>query len=132
MSVPAHEDWFSTSIRRNRKSYILANILLFGIVAIVVLFLWLVGARRTNAGVMIFLAFGIPAVICAYFLTAQRVRDLNLSGWLALLWIPVGIADNYIGGAASLAFWIVLAAVPGTAGPNRYGSDPLGERGAAA
>jgi uncharacterized membrane protein YhaH (DUF805 family) len=36
------------------------------------------------------------------------------------------MADGYLNGAASLAAWIVLCAVPGTQGPNRYGPDPLG------
>ena len=48
--------------------------------------------------------------------TARRFHDQDLTGWLALLYlIPV------IG-------WLIVfifMAMPGTAGPNRYGDDPL-------
>jgi uncharacterized membrane protein YhaH (DUF805 family) len=69
--------------------------------------------------------FIVPYIICGYLLTAQRLRDMNLTGWLALLWIPIGIADSYVGGAASVASYIVLCVTPGTQGENRYGPDPL-------
>lgn len=92
--------------------------------ALVLITLWFFGARGRQ-WVTIFLLFFIPYVICTYSLTAQRLRDINQTGWLALLWIPVGTADNYVGGAASLAFIIALCSIPGTEGPNRYGSDPL-------
>ncbi len=82
-------------------------------------------APSQQTGTTIFLLFFIPYLICAYTLSAQRLRDMNLSGWLALLWIPVGVADEQFGGAASLAFLIVLCAIPGTSGVNRYGPDPL-------
>lgn len=127
MSVSAVEHWFSPVIRRNRKSYIWATIFLTAIMASVVLFLWFTSLVSTNAGALIFLAFFIPYFICGYFLTAQRLRDIGISGWLALLWIPVGIADSHLEGAAALSFYIVLAALPGTKGENRYGPDPLSE-----
>ena len=52
---------------------------------------------------------------------------MGISGWLTLLWIPIGLADTKLNGAASLAAWIVLIFVPGTKGPNNYGQDPLKE-----
>lgn len=125
MSVPFAEDWFSFSIRRNRKSYILASLLLIAIMIVVILAMRFFDAHGRSA-YLVFGLFFIPYVICTYSLTAQRLRDMNLSGWLALLWIPVEIADSHLGGAASLAFLIVLCAIPGTRGPNRYGPDPLG------
>lgn len=124
MSVPATADWFSFSIRRNRRSFILASIMLWVIIFGVMLFLRLV---KTTTGweTLVLAAFYLPAMICSWSLTSQRLRDLNVTGWLALLWIPVNIADTYLGGAAALAFVIVLVAIPGTTGPNRYGPDPL-------
>lgn len=124
-SYPALEDWFSTSIRMNRKSFMLAAAALF--VVMLVLFLivsWFEPSDR--AALFVFAPFVIAYLICSYTLTAQRLRDIGLTGWLALLWIPVNMADTYLQGAASLAAWIVLCAVPGTKGPNRYGSDPVG------
>jgi uncharacterized membrane protein YhaH (DUF805 family) len=69
--------------------------------------------------------FGVPAAISSYLLTAQRLRDLNLSGWFALLWIPLNMLDGSLARALSVAALIVLCAIPGTAGPNKYGDDCL-------
>ena|SRR5680860_673916 len=123
-SYPAFEDWFSSSIRRNRKSFVLATVALFAVmVAVVAVIAWF-SKTKTGFGLMV-LPFGIAYFVCSYLLTAQRIRDMGLTGWLTLLWIPVNMADAYLHGAASLAAWIVLCTVPGTDGPNRYGSDPL-------
>lgn len=75
--------------------------------------------------VLILLVFSIPYIVCQYTLTAQRLRDMNATGWLALLWAPANMADSYLNGAASFAFWIILCVIPGTEGENRYGQDPL-------
>jgi len=124
-SYPALEDWFSTEIRRNRKSFMLATLALTAvIVAVIAVVAWFSQSHRGFALGLI--PFGIAYIVCTYMLTAQRIRDMGLTGWLALLWIPVGMADSYLQGAASLAAWIVLCSVPGTQGANRYGPDPLG------
>lgn len=81
------------------------------VLIVVGLALWFFDARG-NRGELIFFLFFIPYVLCGYFLTAQRLRDMNLTGWLALLWIPVGIADKFIGGAASLAFSLFFTQFP--------------------
>jgi uncharacterized membrane protein YhaH (DUF805 family) len=125
MSLPATGFWFSPVVRRNRKSFMFATVLLTGVLVAVGFGFWYFDAARSN-NEWILILFFIPYVLCGYFLTAQRLRDMSFTGWLALLWVPVGIADKYIGGAASLAFYIVLCAVPGTKGDNRYGPDPLG------
>lgn len=125
-SYPALEDWFSTSIRRNRKSFMLATLALWAVILVVVLVIgWFKPSPK--AFTLVILPFGIAYFVCSYMLTAQRLRDMGLTGWLALLWIPVNMADTYLAGAATLAATIVLCAVPGTRGPNRYGPDPLGE-----
>lgn len=124
MSFPATEGWFSLSVRRNRKSYIIASVLLTAIFLAVLAGLWFFNAGG-RGGLIVFWLFFVPYFICGYSLTAQRLRDFGMTGWLALLWVPIGIADRYIGGAASLAFFLVLCAVPGTQGDNRYGPDPL-------
>ncbi len=125
MSLPASEFWFSPVARRNRKSFILASLLLTGVLFAVGFGIWFFDATG-NHNDLILITFFIPYVLCQFFLTAQRFRDMNLTGWLALLWVPVGIADKYVGGAASIAFLIILCAVPGTKGTNQYGADPLG------
>ncbi len=124
MSYPVLDDWFSVAIRRNRKSFIFATVMLIVVVATIFLVVLFFKPSAT-ASLLLLTVFGIPFMICQYLLTAQRLRDLNLTGWLYLLWIPFNMIDNYLNGAASLTFWIILCAVPGTHGSNRYGGDPL-------
>jgi uncharacterized membrane protein YhaH (DUF805 family) len=127
--VVAWDEWFSWTIRRNRQSFFFATVLLACVIVAAVLVIRFFSPTRN--GLAIFqLAFAMPAAIASYFLTAQRLRDMNVTGWLALLWIPAGLADLFLYGAASLAFWLILLAVPGTKGPNRYGPDPLGDSAA--
>jgi uncharacterized membrane protein YhaH (DUF805 family) len=125
MSRPAFEDWFSLSARRNRKSYILALLALYGILAAVVLILWYFGPSL-RVWYLIMTIFLIPSAIVTYTLSGQRLRDFGVTGWLALLWLPIGMIPDPWGGATALAASIVLLTVPGTRGPNRYGPDPLG------
>lgn len=124
MAVGPTEEWFSLSIRRNRKSFMLAWLLVIVIIVSVTGVL-LYFQSTSGAGKLIFALFNLPAIVCGYTLTAQRLRDFGVTGWMALLWIPVGIADNYLGGAATAAFSLALCAIPGTIGENRYGADPL-------
>ncbi len=127
MTVPFHEHWFSLSIRRNRKSFVLANISLAGIIIVVGAILVLFNARPHNIQ-LILIIFAVPYVICSFTLSSQRLRDIGVSGWLSLLWIPIGMADAKLNGAATLTAWIVLIFVPGTKGPNNYGEDPKQEK----
>jgi Predicted membrane protein len=52
----------------------------------------------------------------------KRLHDMNQSGWLALLvflgWIPS------IGWVFTLSIFLILIAVDGTVGENKYGEDP--------
>lgn len=124
MSLPATEQWFSLSARRNRKSFILAWMTLVLVLVAVVAALWFFDAPY-RATMTIFWLFFIPYFVCGYLLTAQRLRDIGITGWLALLWIAIGFLSNELRGVATLVFVLVLCAVPGTQGPNRYGADPL-------
>lgn len=124
MSLPATEFWFSTSIRRNRKSFMFAVMMLWLVMALVVggLVFFDAGLR---AGKFVFYLFYVPFVVANYFLTAQRLRDFGATGWLALLWIPIALLPQPFSIVTYLTFLIVLCAVPGTVGDNRYGVDPL-------
>ena len=124
MSVPAAEFWFSTVIRRNRKSFLLANLLLIGIIfAVMSALLFFTATPRAASAIMIL--FYIPFVIVQYFLTAQRLRDLNISGWFALFWLIIPLAPNNIQSFLALSFLLLLCFIPGTNGDNRYGIDPI-------
>lgn len=124
MSVPSSEFWFSTKIRRNRKSFFLANVLLLLIMALVTaaLTFFEVGARP---GQIIYFLFFTPFLIAQYFLSAQRLRDFGVTGWLAFLWVPIAIFPQPFSGPVSIVFLLVLISVPGSEGDNRYGPDPL-------
>jgi uncharacterized membrane protein YhaH (DUF805 family) len=124
MSYPVLEDWFSISIRRNRKSFILATLML-AVVALFVVAILALFSPKPRAFFFIVLPIALAYFLCSFLLTGQRFRDMGLTGWLALLWLPANIADAFLQGAASLALWIVLCTVPGTKGDNRYGPDPL-------
>lgn len=128
MSHPAFEDWFSTTIRRNRKSYILSFISLYGVLILVIFALWFF-SPRIEIWYAIMAVFFMPAVIMTYTLSGQRLRDFNVTGWLTLLWLPIGMLPDPWGGIVAMAVHIVLLAIPGTRGPNRYGPDPLSEVG---
>lgn len=74
---------------------------------------------------------GVSAVILAAYiwvhllLIAQRLRDIGLSGWFASLWLVVLFLTLWMPGWAQSvtahACILLLALVPGTKGPNRYG-----------
>ena len=126
MSLPSSERWFSLTIRRNRKSYIFANLILIAIMIAVIAVLYAFESS-TRAREAIFFIFFAPYIVAQYFLTAQRLRDFGVTGWLALLWIAIAALPEEFSAAASAAFLLVLCTVPGTAGANRYGPDPLQE-----
>ncbi|MDB9857911.1 hypothetical protein OAC63_05970, partial [Amylibacter sp.] len=84
MSLPASEYWFSTTVRRNRLSFMIANVILVVIAVIVVGALYFFEANSRVAGIVV-LIFYVPYFIAQYFLSAQRFRDLGLTGWCALL-----------------------------------------------
>ena len=123
MSLPPSEHWFSSSIRRNRKSFIYANILLIFFMVFVVTLLYFFDASQ-RAGDLIFFIFYLPFVIVQYFLTAQRLRDFGVSGWFSLLWLAIPFAPEETRLFLPLGFLFVLCSIPGTKGNNRFGEDP--------
>ena len=96
-----------------------------------VLLLWLVGFILLIAGTWSALAVGV-----------KRLHDRDKSGWWILLfWLGPGILGSWqtatpdLGGgfilslaALAILIWafVELGCLPGTAGPNQYGPDPLG------
>jgi uncharacterized membrane protein YhaH (DUF805 family) len=119
-----YEDWFSLSIRRERKSFIYASLILLLLLFFIFFGIeWLdVSRKAKNLFLMVYFLLGL---ICSYTLTAQRLRDINLTGWLALLWIPISFADESLRFTLTSAFALALWVVPGTKGDNAYGPSPL-------
>ena len=129
MSLPATDYWFSLSIRRNRKSFLIATVSLWAVAIAVVLAL-IFFSVPDRAALFLGFIFGVPWVFVYWNLSAQRLRDFNVTGWLVLLWIPINLLQGgyaELSAILSLAFWIILLFVPGTKGENRYGADPLEE-----
>lgn len=124
MSAPVLDDWFSFAIRRNRKSFMLSTLALFATFAIAYS-IWLTFAETDGGKAIGLMVFGVPTGLCSYLLVAQRLRDFGVSGWFALLWIPVNALEDPVRGALTAAALLVLCGIPGTVGPNKYGQDPL-------
>lgn len=64
------------------------------------------------------LATVIPSISVAW----RRFHDLNLPGWLYLLFAPAGAVPT-VGTIVSIIFF-VLTSLKGTDGKNKYGDDP--------
>lgn len=68
---------------------------------------------------LFYLAILIPSIA----VTVRRLHDRDMSGWWYLGFIVASIIP-FVGFIASIAFIVVLA-LPGTDGPNRFGPDPM-------
>jgi uncharacterized membrane protein YhaH (DUF805 family) len=119
MSKPVTDGLFSFSGRRNRKSYILASLLLF----LVLLVLWgvaaaIAGANDNASALIIAGILSIPGAVAGWALGSQRCRDFGWTGWAVLITVI-----PYVG----WIFAITIMFIPGTQGPNRYGPDLLAQ-----
>ena len=122
---PVFEDLFTFSGRRNRKSYILLQLLYILIQIVFLITISIIGI--VGFVVVLFAAF------CSFIVTAQRLRDIGLPGKLCLLFLIPSLIDLFLFGTTfalisiTVGFtgWIVLMSIPGTVGENKYGPDPL-------
>lgn len=74
------------------------------------------------AGLGLYGIFALAIVIPSIAVTVRRLHDRDMSGWWYLGFIVGGMIP-LIGFIISIAF-IVIMALPGTDGPNRFGPDP--------
>ena len=72
--------------------------------------------------------YGLAIIIPSVAVTVRRLHDRDMSGWWYLGFIVLG-AIPFVGWIANIAFLVILC-LPGTAGPNRFGEDPLDPTGA--
>lgn len=75
---------------------------------------WLGGA----IALIFFLVSFVPAIA----VTIRRLHDRDMSGWWYLGFIIAGTIP-YVGNVLNIVFLVILC-LNGTAGPNRFGSDP--------
>jgi uncharacterized membrane protein YhaH (DUF805 family) len=86
-------------------------------------------------GLIGLLLLALASFIPSLAVTVRRLHDRDMSGWYLLGLIVAVIVLGLIPGVGTLLTllleigWIVLLALPGTAGPNKYGADPLGRAG---
>jgi uncharacterized membrane protein YhaH (DUF805 family) len=117
MSKPVFSDLFALQGRRNRKSYFLYALC----IAVILIVVWGIAVAITSSAqssVPMIVAYIISVIlgISVWIVGAQRCRDFGWTGWAILLTlIP------FVGAI----FAIAILFVPGTQGPNRFGSDPL-------
>ena len=89
-----------------------------------VVILWAdLGSSGKFAVIAVF-AFSLVNFLPGIMLNIRRFHDLDRSGWLVLGFFLIG-SFPVIGTLASLGN-LVWFSMPGTAGSNRYGADPLG------
>jgi uncharacterized membrane protein YhaH (DUF805 family) len=81
------------------------------------------GALMGGMGLLIMI-YGLAILLPSIAVTVRRLHDRDMSGWWYLGAI-VGSMIPIVGFLVSIAF-LVLMALPGTPGPNRFGPDPKG------
>ncbi len=81
------------------------------------------GALFGGLGLLI-LVWGLIVIVPSIAVTVRRLHDRDMSGWW-YLGAVIGGMIPYLGFLVSIAF-LVLMALPGTPGPNRFGPDPKG------
>ena len=132
--------WFkkltTTKGRASRKEFAAVAILPW---ILLLLFSAVAGLVGTRLGIelstiqllvmIVYIPYGLVCLLC----TVRRLHDMNLTGWFALL---IGIITNIFTAALAeekgylfslvpiAVVMIVLAAIPGTAGSNKYGEPP--------
>jgi len=109
---------------------------LFQIIAVIILMIpafGVIGTMAENSGefgagaALSFLPVGLFAlavIIPNIALFIRRLHDINLTGWVYLGLVIAGFIP-LVGLLSSIA-QIVIACIPGTPGPNKYGDDPFG------
>ena len=82
------------------------------------------GALFGGMGLLI-VVYALAVLLPSIAVTVRRLHDRDMSGWWYLGAIIGGMIP-LVGFLISIAF-LVLMALPGTPGPNRFGPDPKGQ-----
>ncbi|MFA7603124.1 MAG: DUF805 domain-containing protein [Novosphingobium sp.] len=94
-----------------------------------------IGAAMAGAGLVTMVLLIVPlylwailTAVASFAVTIRRFHDLNLSGWVYLPFVVLGMIP-----VLNFLVWIVLIVMmclQGTKGPNKYGDDPTAPAGA--
>lgn len=135
---------FSFQGRINRQPYWLVSMLMIALTMVLLGILVVTGALDADleglADGMLWLVIYIPLIWIGLAVAAKRLHDRDKSArWLVVFYALPGLLDGIgevLGGAGfvlslgslGISIWamVELGFLRGTAGPNRYGPDPLG------
>lgn len=127
---------FQGRSRRSEYWWIaLLNVIVFGVGTVLAMVLGGVNFETGEMGVVGYVVFGLLGIYAlgiilpSIALFIRRLHDINQTGWIYLGLVVLGFVP-LIGLLASIA-QIVIACIPGTVGPNKYGPDPKNPAGAA-
>jgi len=118
MSKPVLDDLFAFHGRRNRKSYALLHLALYGFGVSLGLMILILDEALGGTGataVVLVVVLVLLITIISLITSAQRCRDAGFSGFAALL-----LCLPYAG----TAVWVAMLVWPGEQGKNRFGDDP--------
>ena len=121
--------------RTNRKKFII-NTFLIMIIGFIACFVFMFLAEKMESYIATITAVAVAAatVIAYYANIARRLHDINQSAWWGLVYFAVTLFLNFMKSPLVLVapiLIILLAAIPGTKGANKYGMDPLEENSSA-
>ncbi len=71
---------------------------------------------------LLFVIWGLAVFIPSIAVSVRRLHDRDMSGWWYLGFMVASLIP-FVGFIASIAYLVVMA-LPGTPGPNRFGPDP--------
>ena len=101
--------------RRDRKSYAITTIAIFGIGFLAFIISLILAFVSSGMSILFFMLVIVALSVASLTVGAQRIRDFDQSGcWVFLFLLP------YIG----FVFMLALAFIPPTLGDNRYGPEP--------
>ena len=134
-----YADFTGRSRRKEYWMFVLFNIIVATVLAIVVFGLLgggaafedadpdnpfsIYGALFAGAG-LLFVLYWLVVLIPSIAVGVRRLHDRNMSGWWYLGFIVLSMIP-LVGFIASIAMLVIMA-LPGTDGPNKYGPDPKG------
>lgn len=117
------ELWFSFQGRATRSDYWLRWILPVIAISIVLSIAdVIIGTFDGGSGFGLLSGlFSLITIWPSFAVSIKRLHDRDQSGWFLLLWLIPIIGWLYL--------FVVIGFLPGTAGQNRFGPDPLGGDG---
>ena len=137
------KDYFSYEGRLNRWPYflrvvgfyvfIIISIFLSSFLSAILIMFTSIGGNESGLIISSIISIFVIAILLVLYLAGllfmlmqsiKRLHDLDKSGWYLLIRL-MGLIP-FIGWIISLAFELYLFLAEGTAGPNRFGPDPLG------